>query len=226
MDIDNFEALSALSQVQELCTLSSPAVPLQPKKYSQSKFPPVGIDLSRKIDQKRVSYPSFRSGKSQAKITPPGSTLTLKTLRKRLVCKFFLRGKCSRGDKCPYLHVTSDQSTGNLMERICRHHMLGKCRLGSSCRYLHDLSLLPCLDHHLKRNCLNPNCPFSHKPLNSEQAAYIQDKLQSDKTQSSETGDRMMREEYLKMNSLWEAMKKTLSSQIRADLASSGRRFR
>ncbi|EQC26564.1 hypothetical protein SDRG_15594 [Saprolegnia diclina VS20] len=64
------------------------------------------------------------------------------------MCKFFLAGKCRRGDHCKFAHV--DATSSSLEEKkkkkrkrrgpskaICRQFLDGKCRRGAKCRYAH-----------------------------------------------------------------------------------------
>ncbi|KAF4730245.1 hypothetical protein FOZ62_010768, partial [Perkinsus olseni] len=52
--------------------------------------------------------------------------------KKGEVCRNNLRGRCARGDKCPYKHI--DREACRLWEER------GQCRFGETCRFRHDKS--------------------------------------------------------------------------------------
>ena len=62
------------------------------------------------------------------------------------ICKFYLRGTCTRGSSCPFLH----QQSGNnqLLSRpptsrsqsVCKFFLNGNCKRGSSCVFRHELN--------------------------------------------------------------------------------------
>lgn len=55
------------------------------------------------------------------------------------VCKFFLKGSCTKGSSCPYKHSKSERAV------VCKHWLRGLCKKGDSCEFLHeyDLSKMP-----------------------------------------------------------------------------------
>eukprot|EP00037_Helgoeca_nana_P010434 m.91789 g.91789 ORF g.91789 m.91789 type:complete len:747 (+) comp20203_c0_seq1:164-2404(+) len=85
-------------------------------------------------------------------------------------CKFWARGSCQKGDKCPFSHDRSME----LGEIICRFHVSGNCLKGDTCPYSHDLKLLPCRFFHGKNGrCGRPGCPFSHGAITDGQRLYL-----------------------------------------------------
>ncbi|OQS04347.1 hypothetical protein THRCLA_20910 [Thraustotheca clavata] len=56
------------------------------------------------------------------------------------ICKFFLAGKCKRGEHCKYSHST-EQSAPKKKKRkkpVCKYFLKNECRKGSQCRFRHD----------------------------------------------------------------------------------------
>ena len=63
---------------------------------------------------RRASSPSRRSpSHSRRSPSPTGSAVTHSTTEKAIPCKFFAQGKCKRGNKCPYMHITAPRSGGS-----------------------------------------------------------------------------------------------------------------
>lgn len=63
---------------------------------------------------RRASSPSRRSpSPSRRSPSPTGSAVTHSTTEKAIPCKFFAQGKCKRGNKCPYMHITAPRSGGS-----------------------------------------------------------------------------------------------------------------
>src|SRR5690242_6129814 len=55
------------------------------------------------------------------------------------VCKFFLKGSCTKGAACPYKHSKGERAV------VCKHWLRGLCKKGEVCEFLHeyDLSKMP-----------------------------------------------------------------------------------
>ncbi|KAF8937871.1 cleavage and polyadenylation-specific factor 4-like protein [Dissophora ornata] len=53
------------------------------------------------------------------------------------ICRFFLKGHCSKGNNCPFRHVRTDPSKAV----VCKHWLRGLCKKGDNCEFLHEYNL-------------------------------------------------------------------------------------
>ncbi|KAF9160151.1 hypothetical protein DFQ27_005976 [Actinomortierella ambigua] len=53
------------------------------------------------------------------------------------VCRFFLKGNCSKGTACPFRHTKTDPSKAV----VCKHWLRGLCKKGDNCEFLHEYNL-------------------------------------------------------------------------------------
>ena len=106
--------------------------------------------------------PSQRGGRGRS-MSPSSSRSRASSLKnsrsprrtpspKTQLCHDFQKGKCTRGDKCKYLHKTKSRSPGRSPGRApsagrtpakkinatCMFWRKGKCNKGSECRFLHE----------------------------------------------------------------------------------------
>ena len=51
------------------------------------------------------------------------------------VCNFFAKGRCTRGDLCPFRHLRGDRSI------VCKHWLRGLCKKGDACEFLHEYDM-------------------------------------------------------------------------------------
>lgn len=90
---------------------------------------------------------------------------------KKIVCKYWMEGKCEKGSECIFSHdiiprITVQEAKANAP--ACRFHILGTCLKGSGCMYSHDLSKVPCRFFHVKGTCsASSKCRFSHQPIDA-----------------------------------------------------------
>merc|ERR1712072_318106 len=63
---------------------------------------------------------------------------------KRTICKFWLEGKCDRGDKCSFAHGETEigkKITEESRQQVtCRFWLQGKCKKGDGCKWAHKLT--------------------------------------------------------------------------------------
>ncbi|XP_066552797.1 zinc finger CCCH domain-containing protein 6 [Amia ocellicauda] len=79
----------------------------------------------------------------------------------RYICKYFLEGRCIKGDQCKFEHemVIPDKK-----KEICKFYLQGFCSKGENCIYMHNE--YPCKFYHTGAKCFQgDNCKFSHEPL-------------------------------------------------------------
>ena len=92
----------------------------------------------------------------------------------RLICRYFMEGICSKGDKCTFSHAVVPNKTPEeaKVKEPCKFFIAGSCMKGESCYYSHDLSVVPCKFFHLKGECSanakGAVCRFSHEPIDKE----------------------------------------------------------
>lgn len=89
----------------------------------------------------------------------------------RVPCRYFMEGKCSKGDECTFSHALRPNKTTEeaRSEEVCRFHMAGNCLKGEGCMYSHDLSKVPCKFFHAKGECAaGDSCRFSHAPVSED----------------------------------------------------------
>ncbi|KAF5402747.1 Zinc finger CCCH domain-containing protein 6 [Paragonimus heterotremus] len=78
-------------------------------------------------------------------------------------CRYFMEGRCTKGDSCPFRHDFEPPKK----QELCKFYATGVCSKGSACLYLHGE--FPCKFFHLSGKCNNgESCKFSHSPLNPD----------------------------------------------------------
>ncbi|XP_072471940.1 uncharacterized protein [Notamacropus eugenii] len=79
------------------------------------------------------------------------------------VCKYFLAGRCVRGEQCRLDHAAD----GLKFQQLCKFYVQGYCTRGDQCRFLHHE--FPCKFFHTGAKCYQgDHCVFSHAPLTPE----------------------------------------------------------
>jgi hypothetical protein len=82
------------------------------------------------------------------------------------ICRDFTRrGRCYRGDNCPFTH----QVPADAKPEVCMKFLKGECTRGQNCLYLHsrDRSQEVCRKY-LRNECTRgANCNYSHPPFNA-----------------------------------------------------------
>ncbi|KAF8980980.1 hypothetical protein BGZ46_003400 [Entomortierella lignicola] len=53
------------------------------------------------------------------------------------ICRFFLKGHCSKGNSCQFRHIRTDPSKAV----VCKHWLRGLCKKGDNCEFLHEYNL-------------------------------------------------------------------------------------
>lgn len=55
-------------------------------------------------------------------------------------CRYFIKGACTRGDRCPWSHEQTDLDGAAYISRPCTFYKKGACRFGARCINSHDFS--------------------------------------------------------------------------------------
>ncbi|GAB6022324.1 hypothetical protein CHUAL_006446 [Chamberlinius hualienensis] len=91
-----------------------------------------------------------------------------------LICKFFLEGKCVKGEGCNYSH-----DVANKKMELCKFYLNGFCSKIESCIYLHNE--FPCKFFHTGAQCYSAeNCKFSHDVLTDAMRKALDNHLAKD----------------------------------------------
>jgi len=56
--------------------------------------------------------------------------------KSRIICKYFISGKCIKGENCPYLHSQIDKPK-DMLEVECPMYSVGYCKNGPVCQFIH-----------------------------------------------------------------------------------------
>lgn len=87
------------------------------------------------------------------------------------ICKYFLEGRCIKGDDCKFDHDAEPQKK----KEVCKFYIQGYCSKGDRCIYMHHE--FPCKFYHTGTKCYQgDNCKFSHDPL-TDDARMMLDRL-------------------------------------------------
>jgi hypothetical protein len=87
---------------------------------------------------------------------------------KQVACKFFLDGRCEKGDACPFAH----QGEQVRKQDLCKYFLVGKCSKGAACLYSHDPGAFPCR-FFFTVGCDRDGCTFSHASLTPDAATWL-----------------------------------------------------
>ena len=57
-------------------------------------------------------------------------------IKSKILCKYFIQGKCTKGDSCPYLHSKVEKPK-DIIQPECPMYNIGFCKNGRNCHFLH-----------------------------------------------------------------------------------------
>ena len=92
----------------------------------------------------------------------------------KTICKFYLEGKCHKGNDCPFSHDGAPIKR----KEICKFYLQGFCGKADSCLFMHGE--FPCKFFHTGAECYSgENCRFSHSPLTPDTREILRNYLDS-----------------------------------------------
>ncbi|XP_041466312.1 zinc finger CCCH domain-containing protein 4-like isoform X2 [Lytechinus variegatus] len=105
---------------------------------------------------------------------PPKEPVGEKKMMLHLICKFYLEGRCKKGENCTYSHDLTQQRK----QELCKFYVSGFCNKGDTCLYMHGD--FPCKYFHSGSECYQgEKCRFSHEPLNPHTKMLLEKSLSS-----------------------------------------------
>jgi hypothetical protein len=115
------------------------------------------LGVVSKKEQKKIEFLKKQAEKQKREIE-------WKDKLKETLCKFYLEGRCTKGDDCQFSH----NAPVNKKLEVCKYYLNGYCAKNSNCTFMH--AEFPCKFYHLNnKECLNgTNCRFSHAPMTTE----------------------------------------------------------
>ncbi|XP_075405311.1 zinc finger CCCH domain-containing protein 3 isoform X2 [Tenrec ecaudatus] len=123
--------------------------------------------------------PASTSGRSLARAVQRSLAILRQARQKRRepraeYCTYYNRfGRCSRGERCPYIHDPEKVA-------VCTRFLRGTCKkTDGTCPFSHQVSKdkMPVCSYFLKGICSNSSCPYSHVYV-SRKAEVCKDFLQ------------------------------------------------
>lgn len=94
----------------------------------------------------------------------------------RLICKYWMEGRCQKGSACTFSHDVAPNKTPEEARSAepCRYYMAGSCIRGDTCLYSHDLGTQPCRFWHGRGECsAGVQCRYSHADVSDEVKAEL-----------------------------------------------------
>jgi hypothetical protein len=124
--------------------------------------------IKEKMEKKRkyIEITKDKQKKEQDKLEKQKEKA--QNLKEKVLCHFFVEGRCQKGDKCTFSHNIAL----NKKYEICKFYLNGFCSKNDKCLFMH--SDFPCKFYHRvnfatgqkKNQCLNGDkCRFSHEPI-------------------------------------------------------------
>ena len=161
----NVQEDGEISEEGELSEISE----TKPKKR---KAPDSNNNNNKKIN--KTNNNKINSNKINNKNFSSNTTAAMTPFVPRLICRYFMEGICSKGDKCTFSHSVVPNKTPEeaRVKDPCKFFIMGSCMKGEACYYSHDLSVVPCKFFHLRGECAaaakGASCRFSHSPIDMD----------------------------------------------------------
>ena len=164
------QALSASLGLDLVTTLKPPTEDLEPGEI---------IDKRAKKRQEKLAksakYREAALAKKKALLEGKQKATTVQATPK-VICKYWMEGKCMKGDQCTFSHASTPTKTA-IDARInepCKYFISGGCMRGDICLYSHDLKEFPCKFFHGIDSCgMGDQCKYSHDPVADEVKAEL-----------------------------------------------------
>jgi len=155
--------MSSLFSSPEYSPRASPtsSLPVSPLAASSSVWSPTDAYMppQRRLQQQQQAAAASRSGMSSP-LSETLSTVSSGVQEKTIMCKFYKKGVCSKGDSCTFAHGISDikaarsgrsrdgdgaASNPRRKTKLCRNLFVdGICPYGDNCDFAHGVNDLKC----------------------------------------------------------------------------------
>lgn len=173
---------SLLASLQQ--SLGLPAEALTDKKIL--KMPSAAMSKAEQRSVRQVRHQFFKdqalaarkknSGLNKTQSPTAAAVVQVKPLSHRVLCKYWMEGKCTKGSSCTFSHSATPlrtpedlRSEHSAQQIVCKYFIQGLCVKGDQCLYSHNLSRVPCKWYHGKGECqAGTMCKFSHDPVSDE----------------------------------------------------------
>ena len=119
------------------------------------------MEKKRKFNELQKEKQKLKEAKQLQQQTAP--------VREPILCKFFMEGRCQKGNECPFSH----NAPINKKLEPCKYYLNGFCAKNDKCMFMH--AEFPCKFFHRNKTAGNSNgkssclhgdqCRFSHEPI-------------------------------------------------------------
>ena len=122
-------------------------------------------------------------------------------IKGKIICKYFMLGKCIKGENCPYLHSQVEKPKDEEVE--CPMYSIGFCKNGPVCHFLHikkdkyveeeieDKNTTSTTPNGEGQNTLNINTNNEHNMINTSENNLNNDKNSEEKEINDKKEDNM-----------------------------------
>jgi len=142
--------------------------------FHDTSNPPPGKRKRRSRSRKKVGNKQEQEENRPARLCKKAKTRASLRREPPVLCRYFLMGRCLRGDDCTFRHEGLPV-TKNI---LCAFYRKGLCLKGDACPYGHSFKLEPCRSYLMHGTCRlqahksergRNACPYSHEELSEEE---------------------------------------------------------